>query len=1186
MNVADTLSQNNESGYKLADTNSVYSGFTKVAENAGNEAFPEGKTALGTPFYFNLDEMTTDAKKAYVELLYTKTEKNETTSTALVVYELDLSNITYYSPTIKSLDITYQSPVDAEKTETISEEKIKEGGALITLHPGETVTKVVATMSDKIDTVSSDAKVSLSVADAAEKVIGTNPDYATLTKDDTDATKVNIIPNGGAGTSGPEGTVTFSIAEGLIKTIYGETNKAQQIVTAVKKEEWKTPASFTITKSDNTTVTASTSGTTTMKVGDEVTSVTADFSSQPVALADATKNKVSVTVTASGNDAVTYDYGTIAVSDDGKTVTITPNGENGKCGVAADVKFTIPTGTFVTKKTAGVESDYQLKNSEITFSLKVTGADEPEPDTGKATGITLSQSEITIAEGLNEYVSATVKPTNTTETIEWTSSDTNVVRISENANNFGATIYGVAAGESTITAKIGELTATVKVTVTENTTKATYIYADESSITLSLEQYEKDGYETYVYLDPEDANPQNMKWTVGNTDIATVTPDPTDPTTARIYPIKVGATSITASCDGVKVNIIVRVVETEEEEYNSSYIYNVNTLVDDVTTTSGNDVLSKVIEDVAGTTTKIWVGGLKESYAYTGAAIKPTIHVYDGLNLLYEGAHYTLSYKNNTNVTTSSTKASKRPSITVKFTGNYKGTASKTVNFEIKKASFADIYTAEPLTVNTTGKKKLNPVPVVTSDATGKALAKKNYNVKYVAFNGVTSNNIEVKEAGVYTASITPKSTANMTDEPIEVSVRLVGTADKKLNLGNGKIEIANSAKKMTWTSTAITIDSAITVKDSDGKIIPRTTSGNNNYTISYKNNVNVGTATVVVTGDGENYFGTKTATFKIVKGKTISLNDIHLYDRELTEEGGTFNYIERYSYDYVKGGVKPLVSVYYQNDDGNYISLTQGKDYTFSYKKNTAPTSDATTAYVQVKGKGNYKFTYNRYFTINKIDLDNEYINVSGKVYANKKNNYKNPSFTPNTLTAKDVTITKYETMNSEGVYEEVAEDAVLPIGTWVRATFEPKSSSSPCTGSTTEIYQIIGKSQSLSKAKLAKSIATKSYTGNAIGLTTAELEGLLYYGSKTNKLVYSSDDEEEGDFEVAYYSSNVSAGTAKAVLVGTERVIPQYNEDDEITGYNYDHYYTGTKTITFKISKKTGTWNSKSALVNGEWQ
>lgn len=69
-----------------------------------------------------------------------------------------------------------------------------------------------------------------------------------------------------------------------------------------------------------------------------------------------------------------------------------------------------------------------------------------------------------------------------------------------------------------------------------------------------------------------------------------------------------------------------------------------------------------------------------------------------------------------------------------------------------------------------------------------------------------------------------------------------------------------SSIKNQAYSGKAI--KPTVTVKDGDKKLVKGT-----DYTVSYKNNTNIGTATVTITGKG-NYTGTKTMTFKIVPKK------------------------------------------------------------------------------------------------------------------------------------------------------------------------------------------------------------------------------------------------------------------------------------------------------------------------------
>ena len=109
-------------------------------------------------------------------------------------------------------------------------------------------------------------------------------------------------------------------------------------------------------------------------------------------------------------------------------------------------------------------------------------------------------------------------------------------------------------------------------------------------------------------------------------------------------------------------------------------------------------------------------------------------------------------------------------------------------------------------------------------------------------------------------------------------------------------------------------------------------------YTVSYKNNTEVGTATVTVEGKG-NYSGTATGTFKIA-------------ERDLTK--ATVSKIDDQTY--TGKAVKPAVTVTYGDE-----TLEQGKDYTVAYSNNTNP----GTATVTVVGKGAYAGTLTADFQI-----------------------------------------------------------------------------------------------------------------------------------------------------------------------------------------------------------------------------
>ena len=79
---------------------------------------------------------------------------------------------------------------------------------------------------------------------------------------------------------------------------------------------------------------------------------------------------------------------------------------------------------------------------------------------------------------------------------------------------------------------------------------------------------------------------------------------------------------------------------------------------------------------------------------------------------------------------------------------------------------------------------------------------------------------------------------------------------EKKTDISSAEItglKTVNYTGKAQTQTPVVTLDGVTLAKDTE-------------YTVSYKNNTNAGTATVIVTGTGDNHMGTATATFKINK--------------------------------------------------------------------------------------------------------------------------------------------------------------------------------------------------------------------------------------------------------------------------------------------------------------------------------
>ena len=392
----------------------------------------------------------------------------------------------------------------------------------------------------------------------------------------------------------------------------------------------------------------------------------------------------------------------------------------------------------------------------------------------------------------------------------------------------------------------------------------------------------------------------------------------------------------------------------------------------------------------------IWMTDLQAGgYTYTGKAITPSFRVYDGKKMLTVKKDYTVSYKNNINAATAD-DAKKAPTITVKSTGNYKGTETRT--FTINPASLEateqrinidNLYLAAPTGKNPKG---IKAVPVVTDN--GKKLSEnKDYTVNHVTLN---EQNPENKNAnsyvtpGKYTVEIVGKGNYTGTRQ---ITVTLADVAKEQILMS--KVTVAkvpdvtydanfcegNNAKGMTPALT-VTYGSGknkVTLyKEGDVNAAGETVSAENaDYTVTWINNRYVGTATVVLTGTGKiledgtaigQYFGEKRITFRI-KGTALSANMVSWAD-------GSKNVSVVYNGEEQEPRVRVSLQKKVKDENGKTVTQTttlreydkyaQYGDYKVSYLKNV----DAGTATVVITGAGGYTGTVKKTFKITQADL------------------------------------------------------------------------------------------------------------------------------------------------------------------------------------------------------------------------
>ena len=146
------------------------------------------------------------------------------------------------------------------------------------------------------------------------------------------------------------------------------------------------------------------------------------------------------------------------------------------------------------------------------------------------------------------------------------------------------------------------------------------------------------------------------------------------------------------------------------------------------------------------------------------------------------------------------------------------------------------------------------------------------------------------------------------------------------------------SDKDVTLSQTSYTYDGTAKMPDVTVKYGNTPLTKDADYTVKYQDNVNAGTAKVIVTGTG-NYTGTVTKTFTITEADKPEPTVKELSKCTIT--------ISKTAYTYDGTAKEPAVTV----KDGATV-LKAGTDYTVAYQDN----KNAGTAKAVLTGKGNYR--------------------------------------------------------------------------------------------------------------------------------------------------------------------------------------------------------------------------------------
>ena len=323
---------------------------------------------------------------------------------------------------------------------------------------------------------------------------------------------------------------------------------------------------------------------------------------------------------------------------------------------------------------------------------------------------------------------------------------------------------------------------------------------------------------------------------------------------------------------------------------------------------------------------------------------------------------------------------------------------------------------------------------------------------------------------------------------------------------------------------------------------------------VTYLNNVNAGTATMVLTGVN-NYAGVVKKTFKINPYNIGSVysNSIKI---ELSSD----------AYSYEKAGVKPEPKVIFIDGTDSYITLTKGKDYTVSYLNNTTVNDGSNFTKmptVKITGKGNFKGTdSSTQFKITQAKLDDSSaeikISANDKVYANKAGNWKTTVAVTDGKGKKLAEKTDYTVRFSYGESTDVVDGKnkqtihrdfgeivgdkdIVGAGTTIIVTITGSGKNYDDSSAISTTYRIVPKD--INKLKASVKNSNRTYTGKEIKL-------------EKDDIVWSGEIPADSDFDIIGYENNINKGKASVIIKGI--------------GDNYG----GSKKLTFNITTKTFLW------------
>ncbi|MCR5602152.1 MAG: Ig-like domain-containing protein, partial [Lachnospiraceae bacterium] len=832
----------------------------------------------------------------------------------------------------------------------------------------------------------------------------------------------------------------------------------------------------------------------------------------------------------------------------------------------------------------GNNTEFTTIQGGNTGEISLTSGDDPAKLPVESVGVTAVIDMGTSGDGWmmnngEKYkLLATIHPLRAVQDVTWTSSDTSIATVDEDGivtavgGKYGGAEVTITATSKADSSKSGSSTIKVYLAMldgdepapspTPSPTPTPTPVPDNMDVTgISLNKsavsmYPNETFKLSATVSPAGAGNKTVSWSSSDTGVATVDANGNVKAKAAGTDGSAATATITATANGaasgstVTASCTVTVLPSEIVE----------TGEDDTPIDPG----IKAIDETSGEA-KVWVAGLNNSgYYYTGNAIKPAIHVYKGHKLLVEKTDYTIAYKNNKNVSSGVTDNKKKPQIIITMKGEYSG--NEPVYFDIVPTPLDKIEVSDgSLNAVYKAKKKNQLKPVLMYGSEKLKYGNKELVFKwYKADSEGKATDVESTciEAGTYAVKVFKGSGSNFSDSSNNGrQIATITVTDSRILMSSVKISGFKSNlpyNKGDEVLQAVTL----TYKDKSGTYTlkeSKTSGDGGDYTVTYSDNREAGTATVIFEAtEGGRFCGRLIKTFKITgkcvltQGKNGELN---------TGEAGVIlgTGSGQDAFDFTGSNITPVVTVKASivNNSGvaELVTLKQGTDFTVSYKNNKAvAAADAKNKknkdiapQVIIKGKGNYVFGTAKNagivkrFAITQADLNSLVLTIADKAYSKKNGDYKKTKIV---FCDSDYRDLKLKEGRDYDVGSYITSDSTQApaAGQTVTVTITGKGSYK---GTVKGSYRISDKSyKDISKAKVVVNPNAKGnaqacvYTGSGIEPGQTGQPGLILTMGSGKKMVTLapktvSGGTVTGDYEIIGYYNNVNPGKGAVILI-----------------------------------------------------